>query len=179
MGFEVAFMHRLQMFFPGVIGHEIVLILARWFIFVLVAFVVILAIRAQQKGLRHAAREAIFSGLLALYAALLLSGWIHRVRPFMASPEILRLIPTPLSEFSLPSAHASSAFGLAFPIIFTSRRMGLIAGSLAVFVALGRVLAGVHYPSDVLAGVVVGFAAFTVVRLMHMALRRTRFTHHV
>ena len=179
MGFELALIHRLQVLFPGVVGHEIVLILARYIVFLLVAFVAILAMRAQQKGLRHAAREAIFSGLLALYAALLLSGWIHRLRPFAVSPEILRLIPTPLSEFSLPSAHASAAFGLAFPIVFTSRRMGIVAGGLAILVALGRVLAGVHYPSDVLAGALVGFAAFTVVRLMHLALRRTRFTHHV
>jgi membrane-associated phospholipid phosphatase len=43
---------------------------------------------------------------------------------------------------------------------------------LAFLVAFGRVASGVHYPSDVLVGMVVGFLSFAVVRRLHHALRR-------
>jgi undecaprenyl-diphosphatase len=57
---------------------------------------------------------------------------------------------------SFPSGHATTAFALAATIGFISERWFYPALALAAAIALSRVTGGVHYPSDVLAGAVVG-----------------------
>jgi membrane-associated phospholipid phosphatase len=57
---------------------------------------------------------------------------------------------------SFPSGHATTAFALAATVGFISERWFYPALVLASAIALSRVTGGVHYPSDVLAGAVVG-----------------------
>ena len=134
---------------------------------------VVLGIAERRTVIRHAAKEAGVALLIALYGALTLGQLLARVRPFVAEPNILRLIPLPASMYSLPSAHASAAFAMAFAIMWTKPRAAIVPLVLAIGVAFGRVAAGVHYPSDVLAGALVGGLAVVIVRLLHAAVRRT------
>ena len=46
-------------------------------------------------------------------------------------------------------------FGIAFGIYFVDRRVGRIFLAVATLIAAGRVLVGAHYPSDVLASLVI------------------------
>jgi undecaprenyl-diphosphatase len=55
--------------------------------------------------------------------------------------------------------------------VYVNRRVGFIAVLCATSVALGRLFVGVHYPSDLIGGLVVGLAAFFTVRLVHRWLR--------
>jgi len=57
---------------------------------------------------------------------------------------------------SFPSGHATTAFALAAVLGFLSERWFYPALLLAAIIGLSRITLGVHYPSDVLAGVVVG-----------------------
>jgi membrane-associated phospholipid phosphatase len=52
------------------------------------------------------------------------------------------------------------------------KRLGQLGILIVIGVALGRVAAGVHYPSDILGGALVGLASFAIVRLGHKALRK-------
>ncbi len=77
-----------------------------------------------------------------------------RVRPFEALMNVNQLIGE--SGLSFPSKHAVFAFLLATFVFGFNKKAGwwfFVAGAL---VCLGRVLAGVHYPLDVLAGAVFG-----------------------
>ena len=68
---------------------------------------------------------------------------------------------------SFPSRHTSSAFLITCALFWLSRRtalpaaFGLTAAAFAVFTALSRVIAGVHFPRDVIAGAIfgIGFSA--------------------
>lgn len=77
---------------------------------------------------------------------------VRRTRPELA--DLPALIPTP-TKLSFPSAHASTSFAGARAY----SRLGLPAGplyGLAASLAASRLYLGVHYPSDVLAGAVLG-----------------------
>jgi len=57
---------------------------------------------------------------------------------------------------SFPSAHTAFAFMVATFSYQYSKRIGALLYILAVFVGMGRILVGVHFPLDVLVGAVVG-----------------------
>ena len=175
---EHQWIRSLQAELASPLGIWISVVTARWVIFVEGAWILGVALFAKQTRIQHATREAGLALLLALYGALTLSPLIGRLRPFVADPLIHALVPHPLSQFSFPSAHASAAFAMAFAILWTDWRRGLVPLVLAIMVAFGRVAVGVHYPSDVLAGCVVGALAAFFVRVMHAAVRRTAWYQH-
>ncbi|MGB7588734.1 MAG: phosphatase PAP2 family protein [Solirubrobacterales bacterium] len=77
---------------------------------------------------------------------------VKRPRPELAGLPPLGGAP---SSLSFPSAHATSAFAVATAMTRVDS-LGAIAFVLAIALALGRPYLGMHYPSDVLAGVVLG-----------------------
>lgn len=104
--------------------------------------------RRRAAGWRRA--TATVAATYALNTALKLV--IRRARPELPGLPALTATPT---RFSFPSAHASTSFAGAR----VYARMGLPATALyglAAALSLSRLYLGVHYPSDVLAGVVLG-----------------------
>jgi undecaprenyl-diphosphatase len=108
--------------------------------------------------LRRAAVAAVLSAGLALLVAHFLAGAIGRARPFVTHPHAhLFLAHAPDPGF--PSDHATGAFAIGFALVLRDRLTGIIALALALLLSFGRVALGVHYPSDVLAGAVLGLLA--------------------
>lgn len=173
MSSEGALIHSLQTLLDSRPGVFFSILCARWLIFVEVGWIVILGFTERRTILRHAAKEAGLAMLMALYVALTLSQLIHRARPFVVETDVMRLIPMPMSAFSLPSAHASAAFAMAFALLWVKPKTAIVPVLLAIGVAFGRVAVGVHYPTDVLAGALLGLLAVVIVRLLHAAVRRT------
>ena len=66
---------------------------------------------------------------------------------------------------SFPSGHATTAFALAMVLAFLAPRWSYVALVFGVVVAASRVILGEHYPSDVLAGAIVGTLGAYAVRL--------------
>lgn len=110
---------------------------------------------------------AIWAFLLACLAAYC-AGWIEdavkvavaRERPCRAIENIRLILPCPKS-YSLPSGHAISSFAFALPLFHLSRGYIIQWGRyyplvLAALIAFSRLYLGVHYPTDVLAGSVMG-----------------------
>lgn len=80
---------------------------------------------------------------------------IQRPRPADALESLSAFIQ-PADRFSFPSGHTTAAFVMASLLsVFYPQVMALAVG-LAVMVGLSRVLLGVHYPSDILAGATLG-----------------------
>lgn len=83
---------------------------------------------------------------------------IARTRPFEVNTAIQLLIPKP-ADFSFPSGHTAASF-TSVTALFLSGEKKLWKGALvlAVLIAASRLYLYVHYPTDVLGGVLVGIA---------------------
>ena len=118
-------------------------------------------IRDQKK---RKAAVLLFAGLtLSYYFVYFLKNLIARPRPFEAMEGVRLLFRA--GGFSFPSAHAAQAF-MAAAVLSRFFRMSVLFFAVACIVAFSRVYIGVHYPSDVLAGALLGSAiGYALVRL--------------
>ena len=66
------------------------------------------------------------------------------------------------TDYAFPSDHTTVAVALAVGLWLVDRRLGLVAGALAVLEGFSRVYLGQHYPHDVLAAFVLGIAVMLV-----------------
>lgn len=88
---------------------------------------------------------------------LVLKPLVGRTRPFMVNEAIEVLTRTP-HDFSFPSGHTGSMVAVAAVILFCmDRKYGIPAIIAALLMAFSRVYVGVHYPTDVLASIILGF----------------------
>jgi undecaprenyl-diphosphatase len=118
---------------------------------------------------------AVSSVALADWAAYALKGVFLRPRPFMSLEGINLLVPQGKS-FSMPSNHAVNIFAFVAPFYFmTKDRLKHILLLIAVLVALSRVYVGVHYPSDVAAGAILGIGVASAVAAFYaLAFKKER-----
>jgi undecaprenyl-diphosphatase len=108
---------------------------------------------------RSAGRLFLTSAVVAFSVELpaykLLKRCVKRDRPCETLPGVERRI-NPSDRFSFPSGHTAAAFlvatllGNAYPYLFP------IAGAWALVVGISRIYLGVHYPTDVAAGMLLG-----------------------
>ena len=83
---------------------------------------------------------------------------VERARPFIEHPGVQLLIEQP-NGFSFPSGHATSSFAAATALWYCDKRIGIAALVLAALIAFSRLYLYVHYPSDVLCGVLIGIGS--------------------
>jgi undecaprenyl-diphosphatase len=81
---------------------------------------------------------------------------INRPRPFISHEDILKLCSG--GSPSMPSGHSSEVFALAFSMLFIlkNKTVFYIFFTWAIIIGYTRIALGVHYPSDVLVGAIIG-----------------------
>lgn len=81
-----------------------------------------------------------------------------RIRPYAAHPQKIRAIGRRFSDSSFPSSHMATTVAMLFVIVSFYPSLFLVAIPLAFLMAFSRLHNGMHYPSDLLAGTVLGIA---------------------
>jgi undecaprenyl-diphosphatase len=106
---------------------------------------------------RRAAVAAGLSAALGLLIVKLITEFYDRSRPFVAHPGVLHLFARHAADAGFPSDHATASMAIAVAFLLRRRfAWGLLTIVFAVILDFGRVAAGFHYPSDVLAGAALG-----------------------
>lgn len=105
-------------------------------------------------------RKCGFSVLLAMLVThiignIIVKPIVARPRPFLADPSVELIVKAP-SSFSFPSGHSASSFTAALTIFFYYKKSGVIALLAVATIAFSRMYLFVHYPTDVLCGVLLG-----------------------
>lgn len=98
---------------------------------------------------------AAFALELPLYLAL--KNTLKRARPFNSISNFDSHI-SPSDKFSMPSGHTAAAFVFATMISTFFPTWGLFAYAWASLIGLSRVVLGVHFPGDIIAGALLGYA---------------------
>lgn len=112
---------------------------------------------------------AFLSMIIAGMSDIIISLFWNRPRPFITHHDLvtpitdgLRVDPT-----SFPSGHTYIAFAIATSIfLYGHHRLGTFLFLVAVGVAVGRIGAGLHYPSDIVAGAILGIVSGVVAYLL-------------
>lgn len=117
-------------------------------------------------------RAAAVMSVVLVLCDLGLKHLVDRKRPSVAVPDVKVLGPM-LTSLSFPSGHTVTAFALVGLLYFVNKRWALWFTPVAVAVGVSRVYLGVHFPSDVLAGALLGgLLSYGVTRAI--ALRMSR-----
>jgi membrane-associated phospholipid phosphatase len=122
-----------------------------------------LAVAGGHRGRRAAIRGLTAVGAASITANLAAKHLFPRRRPTRSSDSPGRQARMPTSS-SFPSGHTASAFAFAAAVTADFPQLSLRLYGLATAVGYSRVHTGVHYPSDVMGGGVLGLAVGTAVR---------------
>lgn len=115
-------------------------------------------------------RKAGFCVLLAyilvlLFGHVLLKDIIARPRPCHID-ETIKLLVTRPDSFSCPSTHTAWAFAAATSIFLYFKKAGIFALVIAAIMGFSRMYLFVHFPTDVLAGIVMGVVVAVVSKMI-------------
>lgn len=128
---------------------------------------VIFWFEGQDRDRRERNQRAVLRAIIVLFVAnivLKLCNLVYfRPRPFV-DHEVNLLFYRP-TDSSFPSNPATVGFSIAAAIWLYNRRLGALLLVLATLFGLSRIYCGVHYPSDIIAGALLGaLSAYLVVR---------------
>lgn len=116
----------------------------------------LMALTQGEYGMRASILMAL-TGLTGLTIYKLLKSNLVRERPFIGHPNI-RVGSQPLDRYSFPSGHTLHAVLFTMIAVAWFPVLAAVLVPLTVLIALSRVILGLHYPTDVLVGALIGWS---------------------
>lgn len=117
-----------------------------------------------------------FSGIFAWCIAQIIKLLVHAPRPYLEFPNnVASLIQK--TDFSFPSGHATFYMALAFAIFFSHKKAGYIFIFFALLIGIARIVAGVHFPIDILGGFALGILTAYLVKYFYQKLLKNKETN--
>ena len=89
---------------------------------------------------------------------------LSRERPYKII-EQLNTFGIDLSDYSFPSGHTTASFSIASTLALNIPKLSIFVFSLALIIGISRIYLGVHYPTDVAAGIILGVGTSLLVHM--------------
>ncbi|MGI6486096.1 MAG: phosphatase PAP2 family protein [Thermoanaerobacterales bacterium] len=109
-----------------------------------------------QGEMRIAAAEAIITVTGSQGIVQLFKNLIYRKRPYMVIPDVNTFWKRLLKDYSFPSGHTTAGFSLAVALGLNFPSYSLLSYFVATMIGFSRIYTGMHYPSDVISGALLG-----------------------
>lgn len=161
MSWELSYLHTLQNFSNPIIDKIMVLLSMlgnAGVIWILAAVILLISKKYRKTGIQMIAAMLI----TFIIGNLILKNVIHRPRPYVVDPTIIPKVVKP-SEFSFPSGHTMNGVTASLTIFLRDKRLGIAAIVLALLIAFSRIYNLVHFPTDVIGGIVIGICSAILV----------------
>ncbi len=135
---------------------------AKYFEYVLI-FCLLLFLVIKFKKYWKMVLQAIISAVLARFVIVNFIRCIWgRLRPFVEN-NVNLLLNYSSKEASFPSGHAAFYFAISTIVFLYNKKAGILFYIASFLICLARIFVGIHWPSDILAGAVVGiFSAWLI-----------------
>lgn len=117
--------------------------------------IVLLLMILTSGDIRKTAMASALSLALSHIPVQIVKKMFPRKRPYLKL-EKTNFHDNPLQDHSFPSGHTTAIFSVIIPFIIFLPTLSVILIPLGVCVGLSRIYLGLHYPSDVLAGAILG-----------------------
>ena len=135
------------------------LITNEYFLYILLGIVLIYMFKKNEQT-RRLTKETIIAFLICTALFIVLKLIFQRPRPFDAFNGLIPLVNKP-SDYSFPSGHTASAFICAFMVYDgLPKKYSILIMILSILVAFSRLYVGVHYPTDIIAGIVLAYIVY-------------------
>ncbi len=103
------------------------------------------------------------------YSVLIGQVFVHTIKRTFGRPRpcralagaIVKKLP-PINSYSFPSGHTCAAFCMAFALSNIFAPLSFVFFTLAALVGISRIYLGMHYPTDVIIGAILGFVSFLI-----------------
>ena len=160
----------------NIAGHSsvtnfIIIFFAEYLAYILVA-IFLFVIYSSTYNLREKLTMIIVVSFSALFARYGVTEFIrffyHRPRPFLTY-HVHQLLPE--TSYSFPSGHSTFFFAFSYAIYLYNKRWGVWFLNFTVVMTIARIMAGVHYPSDIVGGAIIGI----IVAQLSFTCLRTKF----
>lgn len=135
--------------------------LASYLPYVLGAILVALFIWKKNRIMVLSAAISAFVSRIVITEALKIV--IHRPRPYVVLDLVRKIIPENSDLKSMPSGHAALFFAIAMAVYLYNKKLGIFFFIGAILMGIARVYCGVHWPSDILVGAIIGILSAIIV----------------
>lgn len=127
---------------------------AKYFGYILVILLVLFLIKNFKKYWQMVI-QAIAAGLVAKFIiAEVIRYFLPRARPFVENS--INVLINHSSAPAFPSGHSAFFFAVSTVVYFYNKKAGLLFFGASFLIGLARVFSGIHWPSDILSGAIVG-----------------------
>ena len=100
-----------------------------------------------------------------------------RIRPYDINTAVQLIVAKP-TDYSFPSGHSAASFAAVSALYFSRSKLWIPGFILALLIAFSRLYLYVHYPSDVLAGIIIGillgYLAKVIIDRLYLRLARRK-----
>jgi len=139
--------------------------------YILVGLVIVVCFLSRSKY-REILILSIGSAVMARFGIVTLIRFsYYHPRPFLVLQNVHQLLSHD-TESSFPSGHAAFYFALATTLYFYNKKIGVIALILSGLMGFARVFTGLHWPLDIVTGVVVGVVTALLLYKAHPRYRK-------